>query len=47
MKEENLKALRERIQASFDEARGQEPHPTRKIDEEERVAKTVCGFVIR
>ncbi len=39
MREENLKALRERIQASLERARQQPPAPKR-ISEEDRLART-------
>ncbi len=39
MREENLKALREKIQASFERARGVEPPPALKISEEQRLAQ--------
>jgi len=39
MNEENLKALREKIQAKFDEARSQKPPARKKISEEQRLAQ--------
>jgi hypothetical protein len=38
MREENLKALRERIQASFERARSTEPPAPKRISEEQRLA---------
>jgi hypothetical protein len=44
-KEENLKALREKIQASFERARGEEPPAVKKMSEEQRLTQqqNYCG----
>lgn len=39
MREENLKALREKIQAKFDEARSQTSPARKKLSEEQRLAQ--------
>jgi len=39
MREENLKALREKIQASFERARGAEPQAVKKMSEEQRLTQ--------
>ena len=39
MREENLNALRERIQASFERARGVEAPAPKRISEEQRLAQ--------
>jgi len=39
MREENLKALQEKIQASFEKARAQEPQAPKKISEDRRLAQ--------
>jgi hypothetical protein len=38
MREENLKALREKIQASFERARSVEPRPRKNLSEDRRLA---------
>jgi hypothetical protein len=49
MHEENLKALQERIQASFERARSTEPPAPKKMSEQERLTQqqTCIEFLYR